>query len=100
MRKQLSVNHYVILLIGHVHADLFVQGRFMIDGAAMHVKLTRSQSSFSLMHAAANIEDAPLPNYRNQAGRNNAIRVKSHTSDTCHLVIIAMMNLSPMKYPI
>ena len=53
MCKQLPVNRRV--LMGSVHADLFAQGCYMIDGMAVHVKLIRSPSSFSLMCAATDI---------------------------------------------
>lgn len=36
-------------MIGHLHGDIFNQGKFLINGVEMNVKLVRSRESFNLM---------------------------------------------------
>ncbi|XP_031342035.1 uncharacterized protein F54H12.2-like [Photinus pyralis] len=42
----------MVEMVGHVHADLFNQEKFLINGVEMKVKFVRSRDTFSLMAAA------------------------------------------------
>lgn len=50
-RRQLTQKSSQVEMIGHVHADLFNQEKFLVNGVEMRVKFIRSRDSFSLMCA-------------------------------------------------
>lgn len=52
-RQQLSKQSSTIEMIGHLHADIFNQGKFLVNGVEMRLKLVRSKDSFNLISSNA-----------------------------------------------
>ncbi|XP_039762384.1 putative nuclease HARBI1 [Pararge aegeria] len=48
-REELVKESQTIEMIGHIHADIFNQDKFLINGVEMRLKLVRSKDSFNLM---------------------------------------------------
>ena len=98
-RRLIGQNRHVISLMGRVHADLFTQPRLMIDGVNVHLKLTRSPSSFCLMRVAQH-EGNNLPNFKIKIDSISLFIRNITPSDTCRLAIIANLKHYTVKYPI
>ena len=86
--------------MGRTHADLFTQPRMMIDGVDVHIKLTRSPSTFCLMRSAAEIDGAAPPDFKIKIDSISLFVRKITPSATCRLGIIAGLKHAPVKYPI
>lgn len=52
-RQQLSKQSSTIEMIGHLHGDIFNQGKFLVNGVEMRLKLVRSKDSFNLISSNA-----------------------------------------------
>ncbi|XP_048484162.1 uncharacterized protein F54H12.2-like isoform X3 [Plutella xylostella] len=48
-RKELAKQSREVEMLGHVHADIFNQEKFLINGVEMRVKLVRTKETFNLM---------------------------------------------------
>lgn len=48
-REELARESKTIEMIGHIHADIFNQDKFLINGVEMRLKLVRSKDTFNLM---------------------------------------------------
>lgn len=48
-RQYFTSNGQTLDLIGHLHCDVFNQGKFLINGVEMRVRLVRSKDAFCLM---------------------------------------------------
>ena len=84
--------------MGRVQTDLFSQPRIMIDGVDVHLKLTRSPSTFCLMRAAAQIQGAAPPDFKIKIDTISLFVRKITPSDTCRLGIIAGLKHASIKY--
>ena len=72
----------------------------MIEGVNVHVKLTWLPAAFSIMRAAANIGEVPLPTYKIKQDEIALYMQKVPPSGMCHLAIIDTMKITPVKYQI
>nr|XP_034832232.1 uncharacterized protein F54H12.2-like [Maniola hyperantus] len=52
-REELAKESKTIEMIGHIHADIFNQDKFLINGVEMRLKLVRSKDTFNLMCSSA-----------------------------------------------
>ena len=84
--------------MGRLHTDLFTQPRIMIDGVDVHIKFTRSPSTFCLMRAAAQIQGAEPLDFKIKIDSVSLFIRKITPSDTCRLGIIAGLKLLTVKY--
>ncbi|XP_053882755.1 uncharacterized protein F54H12.2-like [Malaclemys terrapin pileata] len=50
---ELTVESRTVELLGHLHSDLFFQGKRLLNGVDVKIKLTRSKDAFCLMGRAA-----------------------------------------------
>ncbi|XP_034628423.1 uncharacterized protein F54H12.2-like [Trachemys scripta elegans] len=50
---ELTVESRTVELLGHLHSDLFFQGKLLLNGVDVKIKLTRSKDAFCLMGRAA-----------------------------------------------
>lgn len=55
-RKQFTDLSKEVELLGHLHADIFNQEKFLINGVELGVKLVRSQDKFSLMSESLSVK--------------------------------------------
>ena len=52
----LTANSNVIEMLGHLHADIFNQEKFLMNGVGMGIKLVRAKDSFNLMTEIENLK--------------------------------------------
>ena len=63
-RRNLTIKSKAVDLMGHIHADIFNQEKFLLNGVELRLRLIRSRDAFSLMSATStfkvNIMEANL----------------------------------------
>ena len=64
-RATFTATSKMVDLVGRIHADLFHQGKLLITGFGMHVKMVRSKTPFALMS--------------NEAGANYKVKIERAT---------------------
>ena len=89
-RLQLTCGSKEIDLIGHLNCDIFDQGKFLINGVELRVKLVRSRNSFVLMGSAGKL----------QITSASLLIRRAKINPTVMLAHAKALEMSTAKYPI
>ncbi|XP_031355183.1 uncharacterized protein F54H12.2-like [Photinus pyralis] len=93
IRQAAAAESNMIEMIGHVHADLFNQEKFLINGVEMKVKFVRSRDSFNLMAGAG-------ATYKVKIVDANLLVRRMKINPTILLAHTKALETSAAKYPI
>ena len=83
-----------IELTGPIHADLFFQGRYIIDMVELKLKFTRSDAAFCLMSGETN------PNYKAVIEDAVLFIRKVKPNPSVALALVEKLKTTPAKYPV
>nr|KAG5708770.1 hypothetical protein BaRGS_031924 [Batillaria attramentaria] len=96
-RKRKTNRSRVVDMIGRVHADLFSQEKFLLNGVDLRMRLTRSKDAFSLMA----VEDGgAYPQYRVQIVHASLFVRKCKLNPAVVLGHARALEKATAKYPI
>ena len=92
-RRENIVRSRVVDMMGHLHVDLFLQDKFLINGVDVKIRLVRSKSAFPLMAGGNN------PDYRITIVNATLFAKKTTLNPTVQMAHIKALELSTVKYP-
>ena len=93
-RRRYRSESRVVEMMGRLHIDLFLQGRFLLNGVSVKIRLVRSKHAFSLM------ADGQNPDYKVQIVDAVQFARKAVLSPTVQMAHIKALDKGTAKYPI
>ncbi|KAI0213962.1 hypothetical protein LSAT2_000953 [Lamellibrachia satsuma] len=92
-RRANIVRSRVVDMMCHLHVDLFLQDKFLINGVDVKIQLVRSKSAFGLMAGGAN------PDYRINVINATLFIKKATLNPSIQMAHIKALQKSTVRYP-
>ena len=98
-RRSRAQRSKVIDMIGRLHADIFSQEKYLLNGVDLRLRLIRSKDSFALLAVAAR-DDIPTPTYKIKL-LHASLFVRKITPNPAVLIAHSKaLSISTAKYPV